>query len=262
MRMLRSFFLYWIPVIMLLIIIFTASAQTSDQQDIQPVLDRLTDRGYMGQLLANIHNLVSQMMSFVISIATFHLAVTIVIGLVFAFAVSALIAKVILGRGSALRKTMILIMTFLGLIMIGLSIWVMLNGDQAVSFVTSRLNPERLRSLLGLIEFTYAGSTVSLEAMGLDGLLRFLFRKAAHVMLYGMLGYFLFLGIRSISKRVGFVISTTLLTVIAVASLDEYQQSLTPTRSGLIEDVILDSAAGLIGIVFAWLWVKIVWQKR
>ncbi|AOM83755.1 VanZ family protein [Salisediminibacterium beveridgei] len=262
MRMVRPFFLYWIPVIILLIIIFTASAQTSDQQDIQPVLDRLTDRGYMGQLLAALQSLVSQVFSFVVTLATFHITVTILIGVVFAFIVSALIAKVILGHGSALRKTMILIMTFFGLVMIGLSIWVMINGDQAVSFITSRLNPERLRSLLGMIEFTYAGSIVSLEAMGLDGLLRFLFRKAAHVILYGMLGYFLFLGIRSISKRVGFVISTALLTVIAAASLDEYQQSLTPTRSGLIEDVILDSAAGLIGIVFAWLWVQIVWQKR
>lgn len=262
MRMVRSFFFYWLPVILLLMIIFTASAQTSDEQNIQPVLDRLTDRGYMGQLLAAFQGLINQVSTWVIELVTIHIAVTIALGIVVAFAISALIAKVLLASGSTLRKTMILIMTFMGLILIALSVWIMLNSDQAVLFITSQLNAERLRGLLGMIDFTYAGSIVSLEAMGLDGLMRFLIRKAAHVTLYGMLGYFLFLGIRSISKRVGFVITTSFLTVVAVASLDEYQQSLTPTRSGLIEDVILDSVAGFIGIMLAWLWVRIVWQKR
>lgn len=46
------------------------------------------------------------------------------------------------------------------------------------------------------------------------------------------------------------------LTVVLVASIDEFIQSLNPTRTGSAYDVLLDISGGLAMILFLWLFIK------
>jgi VanZ family protein len=109
---------------------------------------------------------------------------------------------------------------------------------------------ELIEELVSDVKITYAGSEISIESSGVEGLVEFFIRKAAHFFVYFILGILIyrllhFLGIRK------FIISFSLLSVVVYAASDEIHQYFTPNRTALVEDVILDSVGGLIGILLA-----------
>lgn len=83
----------------------------------------------------------------------------------------------------------------------------------------------------------------------------FVIRKSAHLTEYGILAFlavraFLFAG----WARKSFVMA--LLVVLAVASLDEFNQTFEPSRTASAADVALDLVGGIFGTV-AWL----LWKR-
>lgn len=78
----------------------------------------------------------------------------------------------------------------------------------------------------------------------------FFVRKVAHVVEYAILSVLAFRAFRITLAvplmHVGFL---TLLIVIGVAGLDEWRQSLIPTRTGTMADVALDTAGGAAGVI-------------
>lgn len=79
-------------------------------------------------------------------------------------------------------------------------------------------------------------------------------RKFAHFAEYAMLA---FLALRSFSFPPGKAFGkykhlAALALVILVASLDEFNQSFNPTRTGSPWDVLLDTAGGLTAIIIYW----------
>ncbi len=85
-------------------------------------------------------------------------------------------------------------------------------------------------------------------------------RKAGHVVGYGILCLLLFRGWRATLRlRHSYVLVPALLAwagTAFVASLDEWHQTLIPSRTGTIRDVILDSVAGLLFLLLAHLWLR------
>ncbi len=82
-------------------------------------------------------------------------------------------------------------------------------------------------------------------------------RKAGHVVGYGMLGLLLLRAFRmTFANRPEWI---KLLPVFAwlgtalVATMDEWHQSYIPSRTGSVSDVLLDSAAGLLALVLAYI---------
>jgi VanZ family protein len=85
-------------------------------------------------------------------------------------------------------------------------------------------------------------------------------RKTGHVVGYGMLSLLLLRGWRTTLGRFQtLLLRTTLLSWLGtacVAALDEWHQSFIPSRTGTIWDVALDSVAGVVFLVVAYLWVR------
>jgi VanZ family protein len=83
------------------------------------------------------------------------------------------------------------------------------------------------------------------------------FRKTGHVVGYGMLSLLLLRGWRATFGRIPALLGKqTLLSWLGtafVASLDEWHQSFIPSRTGTWRDALLDSFAGLLCLLVAYL---------
>ena len=87
-----------------------------------------------------------------------------------------------------------------------------------------------------------------------------LLRKGGHVLGYGMLCLLLFRGLRASFQQIGVWVWRTALfawmATVCVASMDEWHQTFIPSRMGSPRDVLLDSTAGLIFLLIAYLWFR------
>ena len=100
----------------------------------------------------------------------------------------------------------------------------------------------------------------ALQSIGVSwqtDLLTFLTRKAAHTVAYLVLGVLAYNVMRQyrLSNRV--VVAVSAAVVVAYAVSDELHQLLVPGRSGEVRDVLIDSTAGLLGVLLA----KFVYSK-
>lgn len=81
-------------------------------------------------------------------------------------------------------------------------------------------------------------------------------RKFAHFAEYSALAFFAFRAFRSsvsdFVRKHRYIVSFVL--VIAVASLDEFNQSRIVSRTGSFRDVLLDTAGGLTMLVILYFW--------
>jgi VanZ family protein len=90
----------------------------------------------------------------------------------------------------------------------------------------------------------------------------FYIRKAGHVVGYAILSILLFRAWRATLPVVNEAkwtfrwASVAVLGTALVASLDEWHQSFLPSRTGRVEDVILDTSAGLGAQILVFLWLK------
>ncbi|WP_181833280.1 VanZ family protein [Bacillus taeanensis] len=99
------------------------------------------------------------------------------------------------------------------------------------------------------VSFTYAGKEISIQSLGEEGFVEFFIRKGAHLMIYLLLGALLY---RALVQRTNFSIQKIALAVLlafSYACSDEFHQSLTPNRTPLFHDVMLDTFGAVIGIV-------------
>ncbi|MBX0357775.1 VanZ family protein [Halobacillus sp. Nhm2S1] len=116
------------------------------------------------------------------------------------------------------------------------------------------LNLDLLKPVLSPIEFTYHGETINVANRGVDGMLEFLIRKAAHLTVFFLLMVTTFLALHHNTGwgLKGKLITSYVITVL-YACFDEFHQSLTPNRTPYAGDVVLDSAGGLVGGVLIFL---------
>ncbi|MGM9923373.1 MAG: VanZ family protein [Bacillus sp. (in: firmicutes)] len=106
------------------------------------------------------------------------------------------------------------------------------------------------KEALSFISFTYAGSEVSVEAKGVAGVIEFFLRKFAHLFVFFCLGFFTIGSLRVIWKRGRLMVLSSFLFVVLYALLDEMHQFYTGDRTPLLQDVLIDSIGGALGIFF------------
>ncbi len=91
-------------------------------------------------------------------------------------------------------------------------------------------------------------------------LFHFYLRKAGHVTGYGILSLLLLRGWRHTLDParawLGRISLLAWLGTVFVAALDEWHQSFIPSRTGTWRDVVLDSTAGLVFLLFAYAWLR------
>lgn len=103
--------------------------------------------------------------------------------------------------------------------------------------------------LFAPVTFYYHGGLVSVQAIGMGKFLEFFVRKGAHFFIYFV---FSFLTAHAVITYKGLHLKTILLTLTFVtifAATDEFHQMFTEGRTPLIEDVLVDAAGGLLGMV-------------
>ncbi|RXJ02941.1 VanZ family protein [Anaerobacillus alkaliphilus] len=98
------------------------------------------------------------------------------------------------------------------------------------------------------VSFTYSNTVISIENRGVTGFVEFFLRKGAHVFVFFVLGFLIFRVLKLFKIKAVPQFFLTLLFIIAFASIDEFRHFHHPNRTGLIEDVILDTVGGLLGI--------------
>lgn len=107
--------------------------------------------------------------------------------------------------------------------------------------LSEALNLSFLEPLLGWIHFNYHNSEVSLEALGINGLIEFIIRKGAHFVAFYILLTLFYLAFRkTVHWRVTRIVTVSFTLTIAYAVMDELHQGLTPNRTPYIGDVFID----------------------
>ena len=127
-------------------------------------------------------------------------------------------------------------------------------SNQTVTPVLDKvLAGEPFKAILSKIEFMYAGTEISVAASGYSHFIEFFIRKGAHFFIYLLLGLCWFMGLKDRMDSVPLAALIALLLAAGYASFDEFHQGLTPERTPLLEDIILDTAGAFTGILSSWL---------
>lgn len=117
-----------------------------------------------------------------------------------------------------------------------------------------------VKTYFSWVSFTYSSTVISIDNRGLAGFVEFFIRKGAHVIVFFVLGLLTYRMLILWKMRKWYRVMIAFSFVLAYAAIDEYRHLLNPERTGLIEDVILDTIGGSLGILFA-LFVHKVFQK-
>ncbi len=127
--------------------------------------------------------------------------------------------------------------------------------------LTEYLPLHMIDSAFSWVKFDYAGDEVSIQHLGAADFVQFFIRKFAHFSVYFILAFLLYRAIRQYLREGAAFILSLLITVLYAAS-DEFHQHFTGGRSPHVEDVILDSVGGLIGLILAFFIYKKIKLKK
>lgn len=111
------------------------------------------------------------------------------------------------------------------------------------------LKEEPSKELLSQLELNFWGAPISIETKGYHGFIEMLLRKATHFIGYGIVGVLFLLFYRKLQWQFSSLLA--IVSVALVASLDEYNQSLIPSRNGAVQDVITDVLGAITCIAIA-----------
>lgn len=122
-------------------------------------------------------------------------------------------------------------------------------SDQSIVSPLERFNWSWIEPTLANVQFDYAGKEISLDTLGTTGLIEFFMRKTAHVLTFFSLGALFVKAISRTNLHAGLNLLFAWALANTVAIFDEYHQSLTPERTALLEDVLLDSTGAAAGVI-------------
>ncbi|GAE28238.1 hypothetical protein JCM9140_4450 [Halalkalibacter wakoensis JCM 9140] len=278
-KWLKIIIFYWLPVLFVAAMIFTASSQSYEQQDIRPYISYATDLDKMKDMYEQIkmehvqHRLYVEENGFrntlqVIAekwqVLAFLVATLLLVSVIAGASLLILrIRKKGIKRVGKELGVMTMLVLFSGfLVMFG--ILSAFRVEDFLFFIKEQLLQGRAQGWLQDLRFTYAGNEISVERLGPERFIEFLMRKAAHFGFFFALGFLTFraLWASGCKKRIGYVVS--LIFVLLYAISDEIHQAFTPNRTPLVEDVILDFAGGLTGVTLALLiyWILTVKKSK
>jgi VanZ family protein len=252
MKFIKFFLINLVPIFIVMTVIYTASSQTSEQQDISPVLDRVAGEDDLRSTLSSVREQIDGGADLLIAAAAARPVLSLGAFLFLSAAGAAVFFYFFQTTGALWKKVLqgllavTLVLAFTG------SLLYALRGDAVLEVLRDTASFEPVRLLLAGIDFTYAGTHISQQTQGTDGLMEFFLRKGAHFVLFGLLGFFIYLALFKLSRNVLLSFFLTMLFVAGYAALDEYRQTFIDSRSGLVEDVLLDTAGGLFGTLLAW----------
>ncbi|WP_164545779.1 VanZ family protein [Paenibacillus albus] len=117
-------------------------------------------------------------------------------------------------------------------------------------FLQQHFNENHVRAALPDITIHYNHGVTSAK---LDpyGFIEFIFRKSAHLFVYGMLAIVLYVTLIPLRWKAVYRFFGALVALVVVASFDEWNQLSSVQRTGTYRDVIVDLAGGTIFLLLA-----------
>ncbi|MFA9558903.1 VanZ family protein [Evansella sp. AB-rgal1] len=128
--------------------------------------------------------------------------------------------------------------------------------DQNVQPILEDFPLEWVEKIAEPISFTYGDSVISLETRTPAAFVEFFLRKGAHLFAFAVMGLLAYRVFDFFIRKRRYSAITAWLFVTLYASIDEFRQLLHPNRTGMVEDVILDSVGGMLGISAIIIWRK------
>lgn len=127
-----------------------------------------------------------------------------------------------------------------------------------------------IADFFGELSFSYGGHEISVESVGGASFIEFFIRKAAHFFCYALLAALLIFALMGIApgdkkrsfsgKKLRALLFYSILLSFLYACSDELHQSLTPGRTALVQDVLLDTLGATCGGLFTILLIR--WRSR
>ncbi|MBS4762358.1 VanZ family protein [Carnobacteriaceae bacterium zg-ZUI252] len=154
------------------------------------------------------------------------------------------------------------------LVAIGIMVLLFISSSQpyeqqtAIPLLRQTLYFKPFESELRHIEFLYAGQLISVRELGYFEFVEFFIRKFAHFSTYFILGYSWLYALSGKIRDKKTALLVSLLLCVFYAAFDEFHQSLTPNRTPLLEDVLLDSFGSILGIGALYLTNAFRFKKR
>ncbi|WP_084787658.1 VanZ family protein [Anaerobacillus alkalidiazotrophicus] len=265
MRTFKLVLFYWLPVLFMATIIFVASSQSYEQQDIKPYLGKVTDIEKVKVLVSelSIENakrklyekgdglglitlVTEQWMLFIVLLSLGTLAL---VGWFVNY-----LWKIYKRKGlDYLYKVLFhgFLFLILAISFIMLAVFMAFRIESILLFLKRKIEVGTAIEFLKNIQFTYATAEISIARLGVESFLEFVIRKGAHFTFFFCLGFLFYRAMwaSSFPKVLSFISSLCFVVIYAIS--DELHQAFTPNRTPLVQDVVLDSVGGLTGIVFA-----------
>lgn len=122
--------------------------------------------------------------------------------------------------------------------------------------ISEMVDESKWQERLQNVRVEYGGREISVDEEGTAGFIEFFLRKAAHFVTFACLALFWYLVLRHWLSAAVALPWSGFLSVMA-AALDEWHQTITPNRTGMVNDVLLDAAGivtmmALIGLFNLW----------
>lgn len=109
------------------------------------------------------------------------------------------------------------------------------------------LSLDKAQQMLPDLDIRYDGKEYRRDANPF-GLIEFLFRKGAHLFVYGFLACTAAAALKLYRKQGWSIIQLPLLLVLLIAMLDELNQRFSSARTPAYQDVLVDLAGGILGL--------------
>ncbi|MGF9935136.1 VanZ family protein [Paenibacillus ehimensis] len=107
---------------------------------------------------------------------------------------------------------------------------------------------EGMLSVVPEMTIHYHHSTIEARKQPFE-FVEFLFRKGSHLFMYAMLAVCAFFALVQTRWKLGFKILLAIVYVIGIASADEWNQAGSVERTSAMQDIVLDSIGGFLGLV-------------
>ncbi|AUJ30190.1 MAG: VanZ family protein [Liquorilactobacillus hordei] len=153
-------------------------------------------------------------------------------------------------RNFKLSANTFLLLALLVMLILFISSSMTYKQQTSVPFLEKYLSAEPLKNILSGISFNYATEKISIAEVGYFKFVEFFMRKGAHFFFYCLMGTFFYLGLKKRLGSIWLTIGIAFLSTVGYAALDEIHEMITGGRTPLFQDVILDGAGALVGILF------------
>jgi VanZ family protein len=115
-----------------------------------------------------------------------------------------------------------------------------------------------LEPVLKHVQFTYHHSEVSIQSLGVNGVVEFFIRKGAHFTVFFLLCIFFIVAfVKTTTLKRTVVIGFSLVLTVLYAITDEVHQGFTPNRTPYVGDVVIDTIGALFSVIFCLIYLKL-----